>query len=149
MKYALIDNDHELHILDGDDYKARLGPEGADRVPLHPGSRMSAFVNECGFRLPGRYPRNNLAALVANDLGGVFQPLAGPVVFTGWNPAGCGSEVRDLTAENIETLTALHDDYVAALDGTYLLAPEWAADVRSRAAALRAAPAPTITVLGL
>lgn len=145
--YALID-DKQLHIRNGN-YRHELGPEGPDRVPLHPGIRMTAFVNDCGFRLPDRYSRNILGALITIRLGAVFQPLAGPVVFTGWNPAGCGSEIRDLTPEDVETLTDLHRDYVAALDGTYSRAPWWADAVRSQAAALEVADTPTITVVGL
>ncbi|WP_141575959.1 hypothetical protein [Actinomadura sp. WMMA1423] len=145
--YALIDNEQQFHIRKGD-YKPELGPEGTDLVTLHPGTRMAAFVNDCGFSLPDRCPRNTLGALVAIRLGAVFRPLAGPVVFTGWNSAGCGSEIRDLTPSDIQTLTGLHRDFTAALAGTYTGAAWWADTVRRDADALRAAAAPTLTVLG-
>ncbi|MER6809934.1 hypothetical protein ABT299_11695 [Spirillospora sp. NPDC000708] len=146
--YALIDNEQKLRIRRGE-WRPELGPEGADHVPLHPGTGMAGFVNDCGFSLPDRCPRNLIGALMAIRLGAVFRPLTGPLVFTGWNPAGCGSEVRDLGDNHIETLTELHRDLTAVLDGTYGGARWWAASVRELAADLRASATPTAIVLGL
>ncbi|MFI0406642.1 hypothetical protein [Actinomadura sp. 3N508] len=144
--FALVDDDQQLHVRDGA-WKPELGPEGFDRVPLHPGAGITAFVNDCGFRLPDRYPRNILGALIAIRLGAHIRPLAGPVVFTGWNPAGCGSEIRPLNPADIQSLTAIHADFTAALNGTHHN-QAWAGKVLAAADQLRSMPTPTITLIG-
>ncbi|WP_242890754.1 hypothetical protein [Actinomadura litoris] len=151
-KFVLIDNEHQLHKCEGD-WEHELGPEGPAQVVLHPGVRMTGFVNDCGFSLPDRYPRNLVGALMVINLGAVFRPLAGPLVITGWNTAGCGSEIRDLSGDDIETLAELHHDLTAVLDGTFkgtFSGATWWRDlVLRKAAELRAASTPSLVVRDL
>lgn len=146
MRYALIDNDGELHVKDGsyEQARAEVGPEGWDRVrlPQTEGySEWTGWVNDDGHRL--KLPRNIVGGLVLTGLGAALMPYAGPVVLTGWDLHGQSTEVHGLDDLQVRAITALHCDACRAMAGT---SEPWAADARRLAEGMRTAPAPGLTI---
>jgi hypothetical protein len=152
MKYALIDNDGELHIKDGE-YRAEVGPEGPAAVNIPPMTWapvpwFRGWVNDCGL-VPGfeeTYPRNLIGGLVLISMGAGAQPYAGPVVITGWDLRGHGDgpETRDLGDDQIAMIREIHADARRAMAGE---AGESLDSARAVAEWMRSAPAPGINII--
>lgn len=90
-----------------------VGPEGRDRVRVHPDWPVSGWVNDCGLLMPDRYPRNVVGGVLLGTLGGPQQPYAGPVVITEWDPTATSRgepEIRTLHDSQVELLTHLVSD---------------------------------------
>lgn len=152
MKYALIDNDGQLHMRTGG-WESELGPEGFDRVGLHPSLPMAGWVNGSGLTMPQTYPRNPIGSAVLACLGAALRPYAGPVVITGFHHcAACEPDATDLHLWSMDYLPRLHCDIVRALDGkapvkeAEKIGPEWGEFVRRYAQLVRTADAPTMRV---
>lgn len=132
-----------------------VGPEGWDRVRLHPSWRMTGFVNDVGHRMPDRYPRNVVGSVLLCTFGAGQQPYAGPVVITGWDEqatARGGLEVCSLQDLQVQELTLFLSDVRRALGmqggpPSGRGGPGWAAIAREFAEYARSAPTPTMTVL--
>lgn len=148
MRYAIITTDGELAHHDGEpDWDTLVGHEGKARVHL-PGLTVAGWVNDVGLLRPDRYPRNDVGSCVLIALGAKIQPYAGPVVFTGWDPAARGmTEIRPLP-QPVETLDTVHGDVLKALGGKVPrdLSPSWAEQMREIADHVRTAPTPGITI---
>lgn len=146
MKYALIDNDGELHIKEGSYQEARaeVGSEGWDQVRLARTEGYAAWagwVNGDGHRLG--LPRNIVGGLVLTGMGAAIMPYAGPIVLTGWNPHGMPNEVCGLDDLQADVIREIHDDARRALAGEHGLGFPGA---RAIAEEMRTAPTPTITI---
>lgn len=147
MRYALIDNDGELHVKDGGwlDIRAEVGPEGPVSVRIAPiltPAMFRGWVNDVGLFFPDRYPRNIVGSLVLMMLGAAEQPYAGPVVITGWDPPP-GAEMVDLTDDQVQGIRGVHQDVRAALAGD---TEETFDAIREVADWVRTTPAPTLTI---
>jgi hypothetical protein len=127
VKYIVIDTAGKLHERHAPGYAVALrdvGPEGWARVRLGPTqtafgpveSRVAAYVNDCGLIIP-HYDRNVVGACVILALGAPWQPYAGPVVLTGWEPDSEDTEIRALTDEQTAAVARIHADVRAVLDG--------------------------------
>lgn len=161
MRYALIDTDGQLTIGEKHgDYLTILtelvGPEGWDRVRMAPELGAAAFVNDCGHRFPERYPRNVVGSIVLACLGCPQQPLAGPVVITGWDDSATWRdevEIRDLSHRVDSGLRAALADirWALGLDETRprnsaaAEDAEWVAAIRELGEWIRTAETPTVT----
>ncbi|MET7477949.1 hypothetical protein ABZT17_26780 [Streptomyces sp. NPDC005648] len=150
MRYAIIATDGDLTHHDGDlDWDRVIGPEGRSRIYL-PGLAAAGWANDVGLRSPDRYPRNVTGSCVLAAFGARIQPYAGPIVFTGWNPANTGvglSEIESLPRP-VETLDVVHGDVIKALAGQTPrdLSPSWAEQMREIAEHVRTVAAPGITI---
>lgn len=147
MRYALIDNDGELHIKNADwsTIRTEVGPEGPAQVRIAPiltPAQFRGWVNDCGHLFPDRYPRNIVGSLVLMMLGAAEQPYAGPVVLTGWDPPP-GIEMCDLTDHQIQGLRGVYQDVRAALAGE---SGEGFDAIREVAEWVRTCPTPTMTI---
>ncbi|MFG3439881.1 hypothetical protein ACGF0J_21760 [Nonomuraea sp. NPDC047897] len=144
MRYALIDNDDELHIKDGD-WRAELGPEGPAQVRLPSFGAIpvwSGWVNDDGHRLG--LPRNLVGGLVLTGLGASVWPYAGPIAITGWDLHGLPTEVCDLDDDQITTIRDCHTDARAAMAGAPGLRFRRAREVAEK---MRTAPTPSLTIM--
>ncbi|MFF9097623.1 hypothetical protein ACF1AX_31435 [Streptomyces sp. NPDC014802] len=151
MRYAIIAADGDLTHHDGDlDWDTVIGPEGKDRVRLHPSLAVTAFVNDVGLYYPDRYPRNVVGSCVLAAFGAPVQPYAGPVVFTGWDPANTPLGLSEICSlpQPVETLDTVHGDVLKALaeQTPRHLSPSWAESMREIADHARTAPTPGITL---
>ncbi|QIJ62603.1 hypothetical protein [Streptomyces sp. JB150] len=151
MRYAVIASDGELTQHDGDlDWDDVIGPEGKDRVRLHPSLAVAAFVNDVGLYYPARYPRNVIGSCVLAAFGAPLQPYAGPVVFTGWNPGNTPLGLSEICSlpQPVDALDTVHGDVFKALNGQRPrhLSPSWAETMREVADHARTAPTPGITI---
>ncbi|MCI3277464.1 hypothetical protein [Streptomyces cylindrosporus] len=150
MRYAIIATDGQLtHAADEPDWDALIGPEGKSRVHL-PGLAVAAWASDVGLLFPKRYPRNITASCVLAAFGARVQPYAGPIVFTGWNPANTGlglSEIEPLP-QPVEALDMVHGAVLKALDGQTPrdFTPSWAEQMREIAEHARTAPTQGITI---
>lgn len=149
MKYALIDNDGELHVKDGTyvEPRAEVGPDGWDQVRLpqtqdYP--ELAGWVNGDGHRMG--LPRNIKGGLILTGLGAAIMPYAGPVVLTGWNPHGEPTEVCGLDDLTVSVIEEIHLDAGRALNGEQGLGYPAA---RAIAEEMRTAPTPGITIHSL
>ncbi len=163
MKYALIDNDGDLHIKDGDwaDIERELGTHGWDSVrltQLSPSEGFRGHVSDCGLVLPDIYPRNPVGALVMFALGANIQPYAGPVVITGFAmPRGDDPDVTGLGDDLLDLVRMAHADVRRALEGnseaerphewTPAEWQEWAAAQPELAEMVRTAESPGIRII--
>ncbi|MEW2250454.1 hypothetical protein AB0907_24310 [Streptomyces sp. NPDC006975] len=151
MRYAIIAADGDLTHHDGDlNWDAVIGPEGKDRVRLHPSLAVAAFVNDVGLYYPDRYPRNVVGSCVLASFGAPVQPYAGPIVFTGWDPANTPLGLSEICSlpQPVETLDTVHGDVLKALakQTPRELSPSWAESMREIAEHVRTAPTPGITL---
>ncbi|MFD1656934.1 hypothetical protein ACFSL4_01465 [Streptomyces caeni] len=150
MRHAIISPDGALTHHDGElDWDTLIGPEGKARINL-PGLAVAAWVNDVGLLYPKRYPRNIVGSCVLATLGAAVQPYAGPVVFTGWNPANTPLGLLEIESlpQPIEHLDTVHGAVLKALDGQTPrdFTPSWAETMREIAEHARTAPTPGITV---
>ncbi|MGW4889645.1 hypothetical protein [Streptomyces murinus] len=150
MRYALITPDGDLtHHDDRPDWDTLVGPEGKVRVGLRDVA-VAGWVNDMGLLRPDRYPRNAVASCVLASLGAPIQPYAGPVVFTGWNPANTPLGLIEIESlpQPITFLDTMHGDVLKALAGQTPrdFSPSWAESMREVAEHVRTAPTPTITM---
>lgn len=164
MRYLVCDTDGALHDRTAADYRRALddvGPEGSDRISLPfaqmmfgPGQvHIAAFVNDCGHLMPEKYGRNVVASCLLASIGaGTAFWYAGPVVFTGWDAATGGVEVRGLTDEQVESIAGMHAD-VRRLLGidpgplSPLADQRWQDAIRAYAEFVRSGPVPSAVVL--
>lgn len=149
MRYAVISADGELTHHSGEpDWDNVIGPEGRRRVYL-PGLAVAAWVNDVGLLFPKRYPRNAVGSCVLAWLGASIQPYAGPVLFTGWNPANTALGLLEICPlpEPVDHLDTVHGDVLKALAGQTPrdMSPSWAEQTREVAAYVRDVPTPGIT----
>lgn len=164
MRYALIDTEGQLTIGDKPvDYLTLLddlvGPEGHNRIRLARELGCAAYVNDVGHRFPERYPRNVVGSVVLACLGAAPQPLAGPVLITGWDDSATWRdevEIRDLPAAVAEGMYRPVADVRWALgldeakpDSAAVWDEEWVAGIRELAEYVRTADAPTVTFIQL
>ncbi|MCX3059608.1 hypothetical protein [Streptomyces beihaiensis] len=150
MRYAIVSADGELTHHDGNvDWNEVIGPEGKVRVSL-PGLAVTGWVNDVGLLRPRRYPRNIVGSCVVAALGANVQPYAGPVVFTGWNPANTPRGLLEIESlpQPVETLDTVHGDVLKALAGQTPrdMSLSWAEQIREIAEHARTAPTPGITI---
>ncbi|WAZ20241.1 hypothetical protein STRCI_001342 [Streptomyces cinnabarinus] len=150
MRYAVISTDGTLTHHEGDlDWDALVGPEGKVRVDL-PGLSVAGWVNDVGLLYPKRYPRNIIGSCVLAALRARVQPYAGPVVFTGWNPANTALGLIEIESlpQPVEVLDTVHGDVLKALAGQTprAMSPSWAEQMREIADHARTAPTPGITI---
>lgn len=134
-----------------------VGPEGWARVPLPNRWRMAAFVNDCGLLSPETYPRNIIGSCLACSFGAKPYPLAGTVVFTGWDPSATERdeiEARPLTTQQEEYLSRCHGDIRRALgldpdplDPARHPLARWNAKVREFAEFVKTTQTPGWTIL--
>lgn len=150
MRYAVIAADGGLtHHVGEPDWGTVIGPEGKVRVHLR-GLAVAGWVNDVSLRFPKRFPRNPVAACVLASLGAAVRPCAGPVVFTGWNPANTPlglSEIESLP-KPVSFLDTVHGDVLKALAGQTPrdFTPSWAESMREIADHCRTAPTPGLTI---
>jgi hypothetical protein len=149
LRYAVITPDGNLTHHDGPlAWDTLLGPEGRARVHL-PGLAVAGWVNDIGLLYPERYPRNITGSCVLATLGANIQPYAGPVVFTGWNPANTARGLLEIQSlpQPVEHLDFAHGAVLKALAGQTPreLSPSWAEQIREIAEHVRTAPTPGIT----
>ena len=150
MKYAVIDATYGALALHDDepDWDALVGPEGKDQVRLPYELGMAGWVNGCGHIHPV-LPRNIVGSCLLFAMGARFQPQAGPVVLTGWDPDSDGSEICSLNLPPY-SLPSLHQRVRQAIDGTdtpYTLADrQWAETIRGIARGARYAARPSLIV---
>lgn len=150
MRYAVVAPDGELTHHDGQlDWHTVVGPEGRARVTLDARLAVTGWVNDCGLFDPKNYPRNPVGSCLLYSLGANLQPYAGPVVFTGWNPANTARgllEICDLP-KPVEALDSIHGAVLKALAGQTPrdFSPSWAEQIREIADHARTAPTPAIT----
>lgn len=150
MRYATITPEGELaHHDDEPDWRALLGPEGKARVGLR-GLAVTGWVNDVGLLRPDRYPRNIVGSCVLAALGARIQPYAGPVVFTGWNPANTPLGLLEIEPlpQPIEYLDVVHGAVLKVLaeQTPRDFSPSWAEQIREIAEHARTAPTPTLTI---
>lgn len=150
MRHAIIATDGEVSHHDGDlDWNTVIGPEGKARINL-PGLAVAGWTNDVALLDPKRYPRNIVGSCVLAALGANLQPYAGPIVFTGWNPArgllGL-SEIEPLP-QPVDILDTVHGDVLKALAGQIprAMSPSWAEQIREIADHARTAPTPGTTI---
>lgn len=150
LRHAIIAVDGELTHHDGRlDWHTVIGPEGRARVHL-PGLAVAGWVSDCGLYDPKTYPRNITGSCVLAALGARLQPYAGPVVFTGWNPANTALGLLEIEPlpEPVGTLDTVHGDVLKALAGQTprAMSESWAEQIREIAEHARTAPTPGITI---
>ncbi|MDX2749585.1 hypothetical protein PV413_03540 [Streptomyces scabiei] len=150
LRHAVISADGDLTHHDGPlNWPAVIGPEGRARVHL-PDLAVTGWVSDCGLLYPKRYPRNTVGSCVLAALGARVQPYAGPVVFTGWNPANTPLGLQEIESmpQPVEHLDTVHGDVVKALAGQTprAMSASWAEQIREIAEHARTAPTPGITI---
>ncbi|MFJ9114424.1 hypothetical protein ACIRJO_02625 [Streptomyces sp. NPDC102394] len=150
MRYAIIAADGELTHHDTLlDWQRVIGPEGKARINL-PGLAVAGWANDVGLLDPKRYPRNPVASCVLAALGANIQPYAGPIVFTGWNPAKTLLGVPEIEPlpQPVDILDTVHGDVLKALAGQTprAMSPSWGEQMREIAEHARTAPTPGITI---
>lgn len=150
LRYAIIATDGELTHHDGAlDWEAVIGVEGRARVRLDARLAVTGWVNDCGLLDPKKYPRNPVGTCLLYSLGAPLQPYAGPVVFTGWNPANIARGLTEICGlpEPVVALDSIHGDVLKALAGQTPrdFSPSRAEQMREIAAHARTAPTPGIT----
>ncbi|GII88222.1 hypothetical protein Ssi03_62120 [Sphaerisporangium siamense] len=121
MRYALIDNDGELHVKDAawPDIARELGEHGTAAVRLAQATPLRGFrghVSDCGLAMPDIYPRNVIGSLVLFSLEGGIQPYAGPVVITGFATLPV-PDVTGLDQDMLDLVRMAHSDVRRALAG--------------------------------
>lgn len=138
--YALITPGGELSFASGD-WRAPIGPEGANRVRLDADYGAAGWVNDVGLLFPERYPRNVVGSIALVCMGATAQPYAGPVVITGWHPV---DEVVGLSELFRRYLPGLVRDIQLAVAGeqaeTPGVPPTWCAAVADMAEQIRTTP---------
>ncbi len=75
---------------------------------------LCAFVNDEGHNLG--LDRNPVGACVVVSLGASPHVYAGPVVVTGWNAHANGSEITDLSEDQVTLVETMHRVVTAALE---------------------------------
>ncbi|MFJ2477055.1 hypothetical protein ACIOWI_29470 [Streptomyces sp. NPDC087659] len=153
MKSIVITADGELTHINGRlDWDETIGPEGRDRVRLHPSVAVSGWVNDVGLLYPERFPRNVVGSLLLVNLGASVMPYAGPVVFTGWNAGNTAlglTEIEPLFPARADAIDNIHAEVRRALAGDppREMSPSWAEQMREVADHVRTAPTPGLTVI--
>ncbi|MFK0172671.1 hypothetical protein ACIQU5_28130 [Streptomyces sp. NPDC090306] len=152
MSYLLITPNGDLTRHTGPiDWDAAVGPEGHVRVRLNSAFNMAAYVNDCGFSVPDRYPRNIPGTCLLQSLGAAAQPYAGTIAVVGWD-AEAGrrgySEIAPLAPHIADNVEAIHGDVLRVLAGDEPreLSASWGEQMREIAEDARTAPAPGLTV---
>ncbi|MFJ8153879.1 hypothetical protein [Streptomyces sp. NPDC094468] len=150
MRYAVIAAEGDLsHHDDTIDWDTVIGPEGKTRVNL-PGLAVAGWVNDVGLLFPARYPRNVVGSCVLAMLGAPIRPYAGPIVFTGWNPANTPLGLLEIEPlpQPVAHLDVLHGSILKAVAGQNPrdFSPSWAEQIREIADHVRTAPTPGITI---
>lgn len=152
MSYLLLAPDGDPVRHRGEvDWPAAIGPEGRARVALMPSLAVAAYVNDCGFHFPDRYPLNEAGSCLLGALGASPQPYHGNIVFVGWNAENTARglvEIVPLAHGHANAVIEIHADVRRALagDAPREMSPSWGEHIRELAEHARTAPTPTLTV---
>lgn len=152
MSFLVIDTNgalsHRTEKVGRDTINGVMPGGWFDLVRLPKDRSLYGFVDDSG-HING-LPRNPVGSAMLVALGAPAYPYAGPVVITGWQEPDEATELRDLTAEQVQRLTGMHRHIGEYLEGREPRDErQFAQHVRAYVEWVKTADAPPVTVMEL